>query len=1004
MRNSIDFYKQAINDINSMTFDYYPSDKWSMYQILAASTTRSNHSAKTAEEEEKEQAIWVGLCELIDKIDRATLTLQTIASLQPDGLLKHNVTYHFNRLKEQPNIAFLESIVKHVIDYVQSLNMAWVVATLTIGADPLGPLVEFSDQISAMIIQHQTDFYHGARFFFQNGVWETLSVEKYTALQYQLNQANSNLSKLIAPHLSTFNITNILEHDPIYTSDYSKVPLLRYALDIFRDVESNRTLQQSHLRDVLHHFLIHHFGDKPHLEILAYLEEHFAHCFKPNYFAEKRQQIVDATLGLTQNQIDKIRKLRFLEPQEKAIIAILSQMVKLNPEMTDNHLDAFCDQFITLRHMILAEDFTLFTERLSAIKNELPPQHDIVSQLIALIIEKRSLEDFNQIYTRNKIEKVKDASLVNKFIIFIKQLKPLTLDNMVVDRTALQEMLATLVLNTDSSSLDEAYVGHINTLVKEISDISKNHPHIQHYLLDSFNHLPEKNQQPYLKNMKDCGHALYQLSQILTAGVDTQSKENMLVIYSLFAFYHTKPMDLVSLLKEVTRLPEPEHQRFMLTFISRLLDNGQSIEGLHELIEQFSAEPGKIILLSKVCATPPYPDIQTLDMWFRASNFVKNYEAFSLRPYGARKIAFAFNRQKYDKQSDQFEGGSVNDLFSDEIGDRLQQELASNRKANIESLRKNVQQLKENAQTAPLTDEDKLKLLCAAIEMLARTTPQNDLSDTPRVISQELNTTQVMALYHMIVNPSNQLISEIDTGEGKSRIMMILAAIQATLGKTVDFITSDMQLAERDYLSYKQFFNALNIRTSLISLNTPPQLYQKGGVNFSDNNQLLLLRNKSDIDLNSFAYLDEQEENRCLLIDEVDKFMHDKSKDSYNYASSSKRLKGYVWIYPLLMQFMTEQLLKDNNQNLEMALLIDPFIQYVSNHDASMIHQASLAELKIKDQNQLIIWLNSAFLATKMEKDRHYKESESDESKLYSVKDLITAQTFLYAKNKFMIW
>ena len=68
-----------------------------------------------------------------------------------------------------------------------------------------------------------------------------------------------------------------------------------------------------------------------------------------------------------------------------------------------------------------------------------------------------------------------------------------------------------------------------------------------------------------------------------------------------------------------------------------------------------------------------------------------------------------------------------------------------------------------------------------------------------------------MALYAKMVNPSNRLISQIDTGEGKSRIMMILAACQAAQGKTVDFLTSDMQLAERDYLSYKQFFTSLGI-------------------------------------------------------------------------------------------------------------------------------------------------------------------------------------------------
>ncbi len=406
-----------------------------------------------------------------------------------------------------------------------------------------------------------------------------------------------------------------------------------------------------------------------------------------------------------------------------------------------------------------------------------------------------------------------------------------------------------------------------------------------------------------------------------------------------------------------------------------------------DLIQQFIKQPEKLTLLRQTCRTPPYPDIPSLDNWLRDNTFPKKYEAFSLRPYGKRRLDFTFKRQNYTKQASKFEGGDNNPLFTEDIGDKLQQQLASNRKATITSLKATHDELRTKHSDTALSDEDKLKLLCVTIEILARTASQTEKGDPPKVISQELNTTQVMALYGMIVNPGSKLISEIDTGEGKSRIMMILAAINATLGKTVDFITSDMQLAERDYLSYKQFFKALNIKTSLISLNTPSQLYQKGGVNFSDNSQLLLLRNKCDIENERFAFLDEREHMRCLLIDEVDKFKHDKSKDSYNYAASSKRLTSFIWIYTLLVQFMAEQLQKNNNQKMDMSLLIDPFLQYVSNHDASMLHQASLAELRQKQPNQLILWLNSAYTASKMERDRHFKESEADESKLYTVRD-----------------
>ena len=224
---------------------------------------------------------------------------------------------------------------------------------------------------------------------------------------------------------------------------------------------------------------------------------------------------------------------------------------------------------------------------------------------------------------------------------------------------------------------------------------------------------------------------------------------------------------------------------------------------------------------------------------------------------------------------------------------------------------------------------------------------------------------------------------------------MVLSALNALQGKTVDFITSDLQLAERDYFNYQQFFNALNVRTGLMTFHTPAALYQKGGVNFSDNAQLLLLRNKSDITGSPYDYLEKERSNRCLLVDEVDHFIHDKNKDAFNYASQSPRLSGYLWIYPHLVKFMQEQLKSeqqktratDEHGQPDFNALRERFNHYVRQHDTNNDHLARLDLLKQKRPEQLSVWLQSAYAAIHMEPNKDYVVSDKDDEKLYAVRD-----------------
>lgn len=979
-RNSIEFYEKALARLSLVALSRETREQ--MIQILAASTVRDNHSADSLIEEEQELKAWDTLCHVIEvgplglRVERYT----------------NEVVGRLHALTKQPNIAFLESIAQHIKD--QLIHQAY--------------LVILSNRLSLLVMNLRSSLYHGAKFYFINRAWQKLSINEYVALQYNFYRLVGGAHAvegvydtvrspdfgllpeftLLAPHLSTFNllkiddITQALAAWPAVLSEENQ-ERLNFCFDLFNDAQKNEGLTPTILAELIQYVTTVKIAedDNWRLVILAHLKQ-FAPCFSDQYFEKKEKEIRDVSFGLSTEQIANVRQCAFPDAACTAIISLESAIVQQNPPQVETYLTDINSQLVNLKQIITPEDFILFTEQLDEMREGVATNYAALPILIDHIITKRTLEGFSQIFVRNEIEK-STQNLLEKFALFIQNIKPLTaVQGLKLDTLVLQETLATLVLNSASADVAsvEDYQKNISDLIAQLNQAATAHPQIKHYLLDCLNHIPDKNSEEYLKHVLSFGRNMQQLSEILQPGDNELLKENMFVIYSLLANYHKRPVELSKLVAQVRLMPA-EQWPFMMRFLSRLIDNNQSIVGLGPLIKLLIADERKLNLFTTMCKTPPYPNVKTLTAWLQTDTFEEQYAAFSLTPYGDRRLDYAFNYAQYKQQQEQFVG--VNAIFTDAKGHSLDRQLNENRTKSIHLLTEEYHAIR---QKTPLSDANKLKLVCLCVEMLARTASQLSHDKPPKQISQELNTTQVMALYAKMVNPSNRLISQIDTGEGKSRIMMILAACQAAQGKTVDFLTSDMQLAERDYLSYKQFFTSLGIRTSLISLNTPSQLYQKGGVNFTDNSQLLLLRNRSDIERRPFAYLDERKKMRCLLVDEVDKFIHDKSKDSYNYAAQSKQLASYTWVYPNLVKFVESLSLKPN-EPFDPNLHVDEFLDYINANVLNRMHKASLAQLAASNPAQIRTWLRSAHTALRMEANKHYIMTEPDRDKLYLLRD-----------------
>ena len=126
-----------------------------------------------------------------------------------------------------------------------------------------------------------------------------------------------------------------------------------------------------------------------------------------------------------------------------------------------------------------------------------------------------------------------------------------------------------------------------------------------------------------------------------------------------------------------------------------------------------------------------------------------------------------------------------------------------------------------------LTTDEKIERIAILAELLYRS-KGGDADDLKEIKgnSFELNTVQYLTVLAYL-KTGGHITAEMATGEGKSRTMMLALACQVSLGKTVDFVTADMQLAERDYLEYQAFFKIIGAETSLIYSTSAPKSYKK---------------------------------------------------------------------------------------------------------------------------------------------------------------------------------
>ena len=400
--------------------------------------------------------------------------------------------------------------------------------------------------------------------------------------------------------------------------------------------------------------------------------------------------------------------------------------------------------------------------------------------------------------------------------------------------------------------------------------------------------------QECLASSNDAEKAFEQFSR---AQIKIFALKNERTVFSLS--YHfsqgkdgLKPSDLLSVLGHANfKALSSERRALLLNIICLLLNNNQAIDikDITAMLDRCDNEKytnNIFLILKNIYKRAPFPSFSTVMQWVKSAktgaDLKKFHQAFDIQPCereftdGVDGVN-GFYMAKAKKQALQFEGYT---FYKEEL-ESLNQHVKAVRSLSTQQL------LDTFHAQGSASDRDTALFVALAAELLyrAKGLPAiGDGEDREWGRSFEINTTQYLAIYTALQSGTH-VTAQVETSEGKTREFMILAACKHALGKTTDFVTSDMTLARREFTEYSSYFNLLGAKTALIHADSPATLYEMEGINLSDDANLNLFRNKARSECLEHKVLNPDKTKRALLHDEGDKPYYDMAETRFNFSS-----------------------------------------------------------------------------------------------------------------------
>ncbi len=381
------------------------------------------------------------------------------------------------------------------------------------------------------------------------------------------------------------------------------------------------------------------------------------------------------------------------------------------------------------------------------------------------------------------------------------------------------------------------------------------------------------------------------------------------------------PDDLIRLIETIEPF-STENKKLLINVAVNLINNkkgytlGQGNNNdFTALCNLAKSHPHFIETLNKFYNKPPYPNLkQIIDIHNQANKQEPNEENDYLQKIQELVTTFDIKpcHREEDNKFDVEEAVKHLELFE---GYKASREDLTQFFAKTQSMRDKTSQellaiLKNFHPDSQEPNEDLQILVAVATELFYRSQGKDIYTESGGFklgSSMEINTTQYLAILSSL-ETKGHVTSQIGTGEGKSRIMMISNVCQWALGNTVDFVTSDAQLATRDYVEYQAYFNMVGAETSMVFANSDTSSYKIRGINFSDPSNLSLFRNKAKSHGKGDKVLDPVETRRALMLDEADKTYFDVADTRFNFSKEGdESIQDMGWVYPILMEYFEQE-------------------------------------------------------------------------------------------------
>jgi hypothetical protein len=721
--------------------------------------------------------------------------------------------------------------------------------------------------------------------------------------------------------------------------------------------------------------------------VMQLVIKQFGEFFPENFF----QVVIRQELPVELKNL--IRDSMISEENRELIASILKRFLA---DYDDSKLKAL---FLTLRQFIRelpAEDTNTFLRmlaRMNAVYAGNPkPRADDLNQLLTTALEFNSHRELMCLLSDAEEAKTPDnlIAMANEYLLmavpFVRSAERPHLSRSEVFALARRYMLATNSVRPDADT--------VNGLVGMTTKFVEFFPGLKNELCEFFPQL-----------FKDCVTQYTNLgaayNQFLFVYKLLSTLKDSNITFSLC--YHfsqmkegRKPENLLAILNhsQFTTLAS-DRRELILKMVSVLLNNNQpvNIGTIISILNRCGGKPPRkksllkaqshafedniFIVLSNAYEKAPFPDIDTVMNWVSNAktpvDLKKFIAEFDIKPcereYSETGVGVnGFYLSIAKKQAKQFDGFT----FHKEDLEFLDAAIKSVRKLTTKELISRLQQ--QGAQSQP----DAAILTAVSAELLYRAkglpaVGQGATREWGR--SFEINTTQYLSIYASLKS-GKHVTAQIDTSEGKTRYMMILAAAQHAMGKTVDFCTADMTLARREFTDYASYFSLIGAKTALIHADAPAHHYKLGGINFSDNGNLQLFRNKARTECQEHLVLHPEKKRRALLQDEGDKPYFDMAETRFNYSSQADAmLKEVEWIYPLLVEFFDKR--DANNHPIHHTLYesdIDAcnasFLRFCDTHDDLTPEQR--ARIRTIPNSQLEAWQESAMIALDLEFNKDF--------------------------------